>query len=279
MPKSKKSGLPDSMTMRHDRHFVELISKESFGPQIRMIPITKIMPNPQQARNELGDLTDLIQSIKEKGILEPVIIRPKGSYYEIIAGERRYSAARKAGLNEIPCIEMDVDDNEAMEIALIENLQRKNLNVFEEADGLRTLADMYGYSHELIANKIGKARSTVTEIITLCRIPHDLRKLCQNNNITSRSTLLEIAKQKSKEDMLKLINSIIQRDLTRMDTRELSKAIKGKKPIKVKKYVYNYTPREKKTYKLRIEFKKPSVSKEELIKILEEVINHLRSTS
>lgn len=264
--------------MRHDRHFVELISKESLGPQIRMIPINKIMPSPQQARNELGDLSDLIQSIKEKGVLEPIIIRPKGNYYEIIAGERRYTAAQKAGLTELPCIEMDVDDNEAMEIALIENLQRKDLTVFEEAEGLKTLSELYGYSHEMIAKKIGKARSTVTEIITLCRIPHDLRKICHENKITSRSTLVEIAKQKTKEDMTRLIKSITQRDLTRMDTRELSKAIKGKKPTKAKKYVYNYVPKDKKSYKLRIEFKKPSVSKDELIRILEEVISYLKSS-
>ncbi|MCD6193420.1 MAG: ParB/RepB/Spo0J family partition protein [Candidatus Aminicenantes bacterium] len=276
MPKSKKSGLPDDLTMRHDGHFVEFLSSRSLGPQIRLIPINKIIPNPQQARSELGDLSDLIQSIKEKGVLEPIIVRPRGNFYEIIAGERRYTASKKAGLTEIPCIEMDVDDSEALEIALIENLQRKNLNVFEEAEGLKTLADLYGYSHEMIAKKIGKARSTVTEIINLCRIPPELRRLCQQKNITSRSTLVEIAKQKTKEDMEKLIENIVQRDLTRMDTRELSKTLKGKKKASPKKYVYNYIPQDKKRFKLRIEFKKPSVTKEEIIQILEEVIEYLK---
>ena len=169
MQKTKKSGLPGSVEMRHDGHFVELITSRAAGPSIRMIPISRIDPNPLQARNELGNINELKASIKDKGVLEPILVRPKNGRYEIIAGERRYMASKGIGLHDIPCIEMDVEDNEAMEISLIENLQRKDLNVFEEADGLKTLADIYEYNHAQIAEKLGKARSTVTEIINLSK--------------------------------------------------------------------------------------------------------------
>ena len=277
MPKNRKTGLPENLGMRHDDHFVDLISARAAGPRIRMISIEKIDPNPNNARTEIGDIQELMNSIKEKGVLEPILVRPKNGRYEIIAGERRYIASKRIGLNDIPCIEMDVKDHEAMEIALVENLQRKNLDVFEEADGLKALTDMFGYNHAQIAEKIGKARSTITEIITINRIPKEIRTLCKNFQITSRSTLIEIAKQKNKENMMKLFYEIRDRDLRRADTRDLSKIIKGKPTTKPKKYIYNYKPKNTDTYKLRIEFKQQKVSKSEIIEILEEIIQSLKS--
>ncbi|MBN1222813.1 MAG: ParB/RepB/Spo0J family partition protein [Candidatus Aminicenantes bacterium] len=276
MQKTKKTGLPETLGMRHDGHFVELISTRTVGPRIRMIPIDKIDPNPQQARSELGDIDELMASIKEKGILEPIIVRPRHGSYEIIAGERRYIASKRLGLKEMPCIEKNVEDNEAMEIALIENLQRKDLAVFEEADGLQSLAELYGYSHQQIAQKIGKARSTITETINLVKIPKEIRKICKEYGITSRSTLIEIAKQKNVNDMSDLVQYIQERDLRREDTRELSKRIKGSEK-KAKKYVYNFKPTGS-DYKIRIEFRKKEISKDDIIKILEEVITSLKSS-
>lgn len=276
MQKSKKTGLPDSVKMRHDTHFVELITSRPTGPRVRMISLDMIDPNPRQARNELGNIDELVLSIKEKGVLEPILVRPKAGRYEIIAGERRYVASKKADLREIPCIEMRVEDNEAMEIALIENLQRKDLDVFEEADGLKALSEVYGYSHGEIANKIGKARSTITEIINISKIPNDIRDYCIKSHIVSRSTLIEIAKQKNIENMKRLVSMIKRRELTREDTRELSKDLKGIQK-KQKFFVYNFKPRESDAYKLRIEFKQEAVSKEEIIEILKEVIKKLKS--
>ena len=260
--------------MRHDDHFVDLISSRVTGPQIRMISIDKIDPNPRQARSELGNLDELISSIREKGILEPILVRPIEGRYEIIAGERRFMASKKAGIVDIPCIEMNVEDNEAMELTLIENLQRKDLDVFEEAEGLKSLAENYGYNHHQISKKIGKARSTVTEILNIAKIPKDIREFCKENDITSRSTLIEIAKQKNREAMISLISEIKERELRREDTRELSKKLKGR--IKrIKHFVYNYTPKQD-LYKLRIEFKKSSVTKEEIISVLEDIIRKLK---
>jgi len=240
-----------------------------------MIPLQKIDPNPRQARSELGNIKELMASIKSKGILEPILVKPKEGRYEIIAGERRYIACKRIGLNEIPCIEMNVEDNEAMELTLIENLQRQDLDVFEESDGLRSLAKNYGYSHIEISKKIGKARSTITEIINVSKIPKELRDYCKKNNIKSRSILIEIAKQKNKESMYKLISEIKNRDLRREDTRELSKRLKGKTKT-IKHFVYSYTPKED-FYRLKIEFKKHNVSKDDIINILEEVIKRLKS--
>ena len=275
MQKSKKTGLPDSLKMRHDTHFVELITARHTGPRVRMISIEAIDPNPRQARSELGNIDELMSSIKEKGVLEPILVRPKAGRYEIIAGERRYVASKRAGLREMPCIEMRVEDNEAMEIALIENLQRKDLDVFEEADGLKALADVYGYNHEEIGKKIGKARSTITEILNICKIPKEIRDFCVKNSIVSRSTLIEIAKQKNVENMKKLVSMIKNRELSREDTRDLSKDLKGIQR-KNKYFIYNFKPKDKDSYRLRIEFKQETVSKDEIIQILKEVIKKLK---
>lgn len=277
MQGTRKSGLPDELSMRHDYHYVDLISNRNTGPRIRMITIEKIDPSARQPRNQLGDLKDLTASIKEKGILEPILVRPVDGRYEIIAGERRYRASIKAGLKEIPCIEMDVEDSEAMEISLIENVQRKDLDVFEEADGLRALADIYGYNHEQVAKKIGKARSTITETMNLSKIPIEIRQLCSEYDITSRTTLIEISKQKTEEDMQHLIKEIKERDLKREDTRELSKKIKGNE-ARVKRFVYNYRGKEPNFYTLRIEFKKQEVKKDDIISILEEILSKLRKS-
>ncbi|MCG7852666.1 MAG: ParB/RepB/Spo0J family partition protein [Methanosarcinaceae archaeon] len=276
MQKNKKSGLPESFGMRHDDHFVDLIATRTTGPQIRMINLDKIYPNPQNARTEIGDITELTQSIKEKGVLEPILIRTKNGRYEIIAGERRFRASKKAGLSNIPCIEMNVKDNEAMEIALIENLQRKDLDVFEEADGLKLLVEMYGYNHQKISEKIGKARSTITEIINISRIPMEIRRLCHEFGIKSRSTLIEIAKQKDKDDMMQLFYAIRDRDLRREDTRNLSKVIKGQPVRKIKRFVYNFKPEGSDSYRLRLEFKQEKVTKTEVIAILEDILKQIK---
>lgn len=275
MPKTKRSGLPETVGMKHDGHFVDLISARSLGPRIRMIPVEKIDPNPHQARCELGNIKELQDSIRSKGILEPILVRSKGSRFEIIAGERRFVAAKNIGLKELPCIDMDVADNEAMEIALIENLQRKDLDIFEEADGLQALAELHHYHHQDISEKIGKARSTITEILAIARIPQRVRDIIKESAAFGRSTIIEIAKQKTEADMLKLAREIVDRRLTREDTRDLAKYLKGKTK-KLKYYVYNFVPEDTDRFRLRLEFKKQTVSKQEIIAILREIIDQIQ---
>lgn len=278
MQKIKKSGLPDSIGMRHDDHFVDLISMRTYGPRIRMIPLDKIDPNPHQARSELGNIQELMDSIKSKGVLEPILVRAIGERFEIIAGERRFIASKNIGLSELPCIEMDVEENEAMEIALIENLQRKDLDIFEEADGLNALIEMYGYNHQQVSDKIGKARSTITEILSISKIPQKVRELIKESPSISRTTIIEIARMKTGEDMMRLVQQILERRLTREDTRDLTKILKGKSK-KQKYYIYNYAPTDNDKFRLRLEFKKQTVTKTEIIEILEDVILKLKKES
>jgi len=181
--------------MRHDAHYVEAIAHSSRAIG-KTIGIDLIEPNPEQPRNEFGDLKELSASIKEKGVLEPLLVKvkPEGGWM-IIAGERRWRASKLAGLTEVPCIEIDTDDQGIAEIALIENLQRKDLNIWEEADGLSALAGKFGYTQDDIAQKISKSRSTVTELMTIAGLPQEVRTRCREATITSKSTLLEIARQ------------------------------------------------------------------------------------
>ena len=126
--------------MRHDSHYVETLTSSAGAPIGRMVPIEQIDANPNQPRQVMGDLSELMASIAEKGIIEPLIVRQRGSRFQIVAGERRYQAAVQVGLREVPIVIREVDDNEIIEIALIENIQRKDLTPFEEAEALSSLA-------------------------------------------------------------------------------------------------------------------------------------------
>lgn len=204
-----KGGLPTGVKMRHDSHYVETIAHNSRSIG-RTIAIDLIEPNPEQPRTEFGDLTELTASIKEKGVLEPLLVKakPEGGWM-IIAGERRWRSSKLAGLTEVPCIEIETDEQGVAEIALIENLQRKDLNIWEEADGLKSLADRYGYTQEEIAQKISKSRSTVTELMTVAGLPADVRERCRSANIASKSTLLEIARQFDDAAMNEFLDGVI----------------------------------------------------------------------
>lgn len=182
--------------MRHDSHYVDEISTSTrtFG---KTIQVHLIAPNPEQPRREIGDLTELSNSIREKGVLEPLLVKPnaKTGTYMIIAGERRWRASQLAGLTEVPCIELDLDEKGVAEIALIENLQRKDLTIWEEADGLAALREKFGYTQDEIAQKISKGRSVVNELMTIAGLPAEIREKCKQAKIASKSTLLEIARQ------------------------------------------------------------------------------------
>lgn len=144
----------------------------------------------------------------------------------IISGERRYRASLLAGLRELPCIEMDVDDRAVAEIALIENLQRKDLTPFEEAEGLTALAERFSYTHEEMARKLGKSRSSITESLAIGGLSPEIRELCRQAGITSKSTLLQIVRRPSDEDRRALIARIRQLGLTRDAVRQTTKTKK-----------------------------------------------------
>jgi len=241
----------------------------------RMIPVDKIRPNPDQPRKVLGELRELTESIQEKGVLEPLLVRfiPRDDCYYIISGERRYHASRAAGLREVPCIEKIADDAETLELALIENLQRKDLTPFEEADGLQRLAEQFEYTHEDIARKIAKARSSVTETMSLRVIPESLRKMCIDNGIVSKSLLLQVARQPNERKMQEAIHRIAQAGLTRDEARRERQEDQNVGP-RPQPFIFNYRP-ENEAFKLRIQFRKSNVSRGELIDSLRNLIEML----
>ena len=213
--------------MRHDAHYVEELSRpnRSVG---KIIPINQIEPNPEQPRVEIGDLTELASSIKQNGVLEPLLVKPNPQFgtFMIIAGERRWRAANLAGLREVPCIELDIDERAIAEIALIENLQRKDLTIWEEADGLAALNVKFGYTHEEIAKKIGRSRTTVTELMTVAGLPQNIREKCRKSNITAKSVLLEIARQFDENAMNTFLDEITDRNLSREKIRQTARPAK-----------------------------------------------------
>jgi ParB family chromosome partitioning protein len=220
-PSKPKVGLPPNRRMRHDRHFVDELAQRMGEGIGRMIRITAITSNQDQPRSNLGDLEDLQSSIDTHGVLEPLLVRDLGKgRYELVSGERRFHAAMAVGLTEVPCIELTVNDQQALEIALIENLQRKDLTAFEEADGYRTLIDKYGYTHEQVAGAVGRSRVTVTEALTMLRIPDAIRDLCRHADITAKGMLLEIARAGDAEAMEDLVREIVELRLDRAALRE-----------------------------------------------------------
>ena len=156
----------------------------------RRVRHADVRPNPHNPRRNFGDedLTDLSNSIREKGIIQPIVVRPapgRAGTYEIIAGERRWRAAGAAGLDEVPVVVVDVDDKEALELAIIENVQRADLNPIEEARGYERLAREFGYSQTALARIIGKSRSHVANMIRLLKLPSSVEAMVVDGSLSA----------------------------------------------------------------------------------------------
>src|SRR5229473_2146642 len=219
--------------MRHDAHYVESLTSFSGAAVGRMIRIDQIRPNPDQPRKALGDLRELTESIREKGVLEPLLVRyvPREDCFHIISGERRYHASRAAGLREVPCI----------------------------------------------AKKIGRARSSVTETLSLRNIPDSLRKKCIEHGILSKSLLLQIARQPTEKKMIEMFHRIMQGGLTRDEARR-ERREEQSGPQRPQPFIFQFEPPAE-TFKFRIQFKKSHVSRDELISTLREILAQLEGSS
>ena len=284
-PVRKRGGLPMRVKMRHDTHFVEELTARHEVPVGKMIPLSAIEPDPGQPRSTMGDLDDLVASIRDKGVLEPILVRPRpggpedgpsGVLFRIISGERRYRAAQEAGLYDVPAIEMDISDEEAVEIALIENLQRKDLTPFEEAEGYRMLGETHGYTHEEISGAVGKSRTVVTESLSLLQMPPRVRDTVQALGITSKSLLLEVLKAGSEAEMIDLLEEVARRGLNRDDLRQrLRRDNKGGKSGRRKPYVFRFKDPDR-TFSLSLSFRQSEVDKDDLIRALERILTDLR---
>jgi ParB family chromosome partitioning protein len=259
--------------MRHDAHYVDAITVPGGAPVGRMVPIDLIDPNPNQPRQVMGDLSELMASIAEKGVIEPLVLRQRGERFQIVAGERRYQAAVQVGLRELPGVIREGDDNEVLEVALVENLQRKDLTPFEESEAMAALAHRCAYTHEMLAKKLGKSRVAVSESLALQGMPEEIKNLCRLADITSKSLLLQIVRQGNSEKMAALIEKIsTQGAVTREEVRKAAaKPAKGRP----KSFVFNYRP-ENKAFKLSLKFSKSRAEREDIIEALEGIVRELR---
>lgn len=221
------------------------IYESSTNEEIVEIPLEELRPNPYQPRKVFDEeaLQDLADSIKEHGVFQPIIIKKSIKGYEIIAGERRYRASKIAGLTKIPAIIRNFTDEQMMEIALLENLQRENLNAIEEAIAYKKMIQNLGITQEELAKKVGKSRSHVTNIIGLLRLPQEVQQLVADSKITMGHARA-LSKLESEEEMKALANKIIDEHLPVRQTEEDLSSDKIEKKVKISRVNNNSNTRE-----------------------------------
>ncbi len=201
---------------------------------VTLIPISDIEPNKGQPRQNFEDsaLADLADSIREHGVLQPIILKPlHNGRYQIVAGERRWRASRMAGLSEMPAIIKELSPSATMEIALIENLQRENLNPLEESLGYASLINEHGYTQETLAQKMGKSRPVVANSLRLLKLPEEVQKLLKDGEISTGHAKALLAFE-DEAFIKELAGRIVTNDLTVRDIEKLAKAAKQEKPKK-----------------------------------------------
>lgn len=209
--------------------------KEENG--VRMIRLSEVEPNPDQPRKifDTEPLEALAESISQHGVIQPVVVRPKDGMYMIVTGERRWRAARMAGLSEIPVIIIEADDKKAAELALVENIQRKDLNPVEEARGYAALIDEFSYTQEEIAKKIGRSRSAVTNSLRLLDLPPKALDYLASGELSEghAKVLLSL---KDSEKIENAVETVVSKGLSVRDTEKLVKflsSVKEEEEIKV----------------------------------------------
>lgn len=210
---------------------LENITEEKVSGQLVSIPLTQITPNEKQARKVFSkeEIDQLAQSIQEHGVIQPVLLATKqNGKYPLIAGERRYRAAKQLGLNDLPAIIKDVTAEELLEISLIENLQRVNLNPIEEAQGIQYLMDQCNLTQEQAAEKLGKNRSTVANVLRLLALPSSIRQLVLEDQLSRghAKCLLSVTDQEQQHYLARLVVE------QKLSVRELEKLIKEKPKAK-----------------------------------------------
>ena len=198
------------------------------GRKYFLCPIEELKPHSKQPRKTFNDekMAELVASVKEKGVIQPLVVRRVEDSYQIIAGERRWRAAQKAGLHEIPVVIQDVSEDWALEVALIENIQREDLNPIEEAEAYRNLMDGFDLSQEEVARRVGKDRSTVANSLRLLRLPDPVR----DDVLSSRLTMghaRSLLSLESDEDIVEARNQVLEKKLSVRETEALVKKIKS----------------------------------------------------
>ena len=218
------------------RGLSSLIGEIKVESKIDKLPLSEIVPNKYQPRKSFDEnmLNDLSNSIKERGVIQPIIVRKKKSEnfkYEIIAGERRWLAARKAGLHEIPVVVTEADDLKSLEFAIVENVQRHDLNPLEEAQGYKRLIDDFSYDQEKVSKFIGKSRSYITNSLRLLSLPTEVLALLEQKKISSGHAKILVGLDNAEF----VANKIIEKKLSVRQTENFVKIFKKKKGLKSNK--------------------------------------------
>ncbi len=202
--------------------FTETAAESGSEPEASL-PIASIVRNPDQPRKSFDEtqLSELSDSIKQNGVLQPILVRKKGDKYEIVAGERRYQASKLAGLKEIPAIIRDIDDAEVFQLALIENLQRSDLTPIEEARGYRQLLDTKGLTQEGLAKILSKSRSAIANTLRLMDLPQEVQDMMEEGQITAGHARAILAVP-TEEGRIKLAQKVVAENLTVRQTENLA---------------------------------------------------------
>ncbi len=259
-------------------NFEQSIVKESQNDVVE-INLDEIRSNPYQPRKTFNteSLNELATSIKEYGLLQPIIVKKSIKGYELVAGERRTKAAKIAGLTTIPAIIKDFTDQEMMELALIENIQREDLNPIDEAISISNIIKLRGYTQEEFAEKMGKSRSYVTNILGLLKLPEDVKKLVEKKEI-SMSHARVLSKMDDEEKIADLAQKIMKEEMSVRDLENLAKVETSPRKIKIHQdnsyHIYENLVMEKLNTKVRINKNKMEIyfsDKEELEKLLEKI--------
>ena len=200
------------------------------------VPVGKILPGAMQPRNGMDDdsLNELAESIRENGIMQPLVVRPREGGYELIAGERRWRAAQMAGLARVPIVIRDVDDRTALELALVENLQRENLDPIEEARGYAQLMEQFDLKQEEVAVKVGKNRATVANSLRLIKLPPEVQAYIRDGRLSSGHAKA-ILGLKNAKDQIAAAKRAIKKELSVRQTEELVAALGQAVPGKVRR--------------------------------------------
>jgi len=209
--------------MLENRLRIEKAGKGEEQKNITYVNIENIRPNPYQPRKQFNkiSLEELCESVKQYGVIQPINVRRLSTnMFELVAGERRLRAATMAGLKKIPCIIVDIDDNDSAVLALIENLQREDLSYMEEAEGYNNLINEHGFTQEELAAKIGKSQSTIANKIRLLKLPPLVKKILADNNLTERHARA-LLKLHDEQLQLKVLKRVCEKGLNVKKTEEL----------------------------------------------------------
>ncbi len=218
---SKKSGLGRGLDALFTDNSVDITDSKGSAT----LKLNEIEPNKEQPRKTFDEkaLAELASSIEKNGVLQPLLVRPMADgSYQLVAGERRWRASRMAGLTEVPVVIKEMSDEQAMEIALIENLQREDLNPIEEAEGLQLLIDRYHLTQEEAAARVGRSRPAIANALRLLGLPEEIRVLARDGKISAGHARALLGFER-KSDMIKTAEEIVQKELSVRDVEKLAK--------------------------------------------------------